>query len=98
MTKNGFKDAIDVVRLADGKLTTLDNTRVLAASRAGVNVQARIHNATDAIPASISGRFADRAGNIPTNFGEAVLNRIGRQNAGFRRNYPNGSQITGSVD
>lgn len=39
MKANGWKgDAIDVVRMGDGGLTTLDNTRVLAASRAGVNV------------------------------------------------------------
>ena len=63
-----------------------------------MNVQARIHNSTDAIPASIAGRFTDKAGNVPTTFGQAALNRIGRQNAGFRRNNPNGSQITGSVD
>lgn len=41
MKLNGWKgDPIDVVRMADGKLTTIDNTRVLAASRAGVKVEA----------------------------------------------------------
>ncbi|EGG4121041.1 hypothetical protein SI35_24440 [Salmonella enterica] len=45
MKLNGWKgDPIDVVRMADGKLTTVDNTRVLAASRAGVKVEARVHD------------------------------------------------------
>jgi len=39
MRANGWQgDAIDVVRMPDGKLTTLDNTRVLAADQAGIQV------------------------------------------------------------
>ena len=48
MKANGWKgDAIDIVRVGDGKLTTLDNTRVLAASRSGTKVRAKIYNASD---------------------------------------------------
>ncbi|WP_143742420.1 hypothetical protein [Roseateles chitinivorans] len=39
MRANGWKGApIDVVRMSDGSLTTFDNTRLLAAQRAGINV------------------------------------------------------------
>ena len=43
MNKNGWKgDPIDVVKMKDGGLTTLDNTRVLAASRANINVETSV--------------------------------------------------------
>ena len=63
-----------------------------------LDVKARIHNASDAIPSSMAGRFRSRSGQTPSTFGEAALNRIGNQNSGFRRNNPLGSNITGSVD
>ena len=54
MKANGWQgEAIDVVRMGDNGLTTLDNTRVLAASRAGINVQANIRNAADKLPANM---------------------------------------------
>lgn len=46
MKNNGFvvesDRLIDVVRMPDGLLTSLDNTRIFAAHRAGVKIQARI--------------------------------------------------------
>ena len=84
MQANGWKgDAIDVVKMGDGGLTTLDNTRVLAASRAGVNVQANIRNASDALPANMVERFTTKKG-VPTTWGEAAQLRIGKQSAGWR--------------
>jgi RHS repeat-associated protein len=98
MQANGWKgDAIDVVKMGDGGLTTIDNTRVLSASRAGVNVQANIHNATDSLPANFVERFTTRRG-TPSTWGDAVQLRIGNQNSGFRNTYPNGSPYTGSID
>ena len=41
-------DPIDVVRMPDGNLTTIDNTRVLAARYAEIDVQANVH-AFDAV-------------------------------------------------
>ncbi|MGD6842177.1 hypothetical protein ACQCVH_06600 [Bacillus infantis] len=39
MAKNGWVgDPIDVVRMSDGGLTTIDNTRVVAARAAGIDV------------------------------------------------------------
>ena len=84
MQANGWKgEAIDVVKMGDGGLTTLDNTRVLAASRAGVNVQANIRNASDALPANMVERFTTKKG-VPTTWGEAAQLRIGKQSAGWR--------------
>ncbi|GFN30052.1 hypothetical protein [Paenibacillus xylaniclasticus] len=41
MKANGWQGSpIDVVKMPDGKLTTVDNTRVLAARNAGINVEA----------------------------------------------------------
>lgn len=98
MQANGWRgDAIDVVKMGDGGLTTIDNTRVLAASRAGVNVQANIRNASDALPANMVERFTTKKG-VPTTWREAVQLRIGKQNSGFRNTYPNGSPYIGSVD
>lgn len=105
MRKNGFiaepepGKFFDVVRMSDGRLTTLDNTRLLAARRAGVNVQARVFDFNTSLPSNpdFVRRFLGRKGEVPTTFGEAVLNRIGKQNSGFRTAHPLGSPITGSA-
>ncbi|MEM8696558.1 MAG: hypothetical protein AAGE05_11100 [Pseudomonadota bacterium] len=84
---------IDIVRMPDGRLTTLDNTRVLAADQAGINIFARVSNFDDPLPGDrvFRSRFADRGGNVPETYGQAVTNRIDRQGAIFRNRYPNGS-------
>lgn len=68
---------IDVVRLPDGTLVSVDNTRLLAAHRAGIEVRAVVHEAGDALPAEFAQRCPPRQGPGPTSWGEAVLNRIG---------------------
>lgn len=85
---------IDVVRMDDGALTAFDNTRVLAASRAGIDVQAVIREAAEAFPA---GRWTPRSGIQPTTWEQAVQVRIQQQNRLFRQTYPNGSPIVGSA-
>jgi hypothetical protein len=42
---------IDVVKMDNGTMTAFDNTRVLAASRAGIDVRAIIHTSDEAFPA-----------------------------------------------
>ena len=88
-------DAIDVVRLSDGGLTTLDNTRVVAASRSNTTVVANIHNYNEALPSSMIDRFTTKAG-VPKTWGEAVRFRIGKQKRSFRTQYPNGSPVRGA--
>ena len=86
---------IDVVKMPDGKFTTVDNTRVLAAKNAGIDVQVTVHAASDPIPADVAVRFTSKNGQVPTTWGEAVTNRINNQNSAYRTTNPNGSYITG---
>ncbi len=91
MAKNGWVgDPIDVVKMSDGGLTTIDNTRVVAARAAGIDVQAVVHNADDLLPEHLIERFTTKKG-VPTTWGEAIELRIGKQNSGFRTNNPYGS-------
>ncbi len=95
MRAYGWKGApIDVVRMSDGSLTTFDNTRLLAAQRAGIDVQATVRGATEAFPA---GRWTPKSGVQPATWEDAVRARIEQQNSGFRSTYPNGSPYTGST-
>jgi hypothetical protein len=96
MKANGWGgDPIDVMKMSDGTLTTVDNTRVLAAKYAGIDVQANVQAASDPIPADIAVRFTSKNGTIPKTWGEAVTNRINNQYSTYRTTYPNGSNITG---
>jgi hypothetical protein len=95
MAANGWKGApIDVVKMGDG-LVTIDNTRLLAAHMTGTPVQAAIRGANEALPASMAGRFVSRGGVEATTWGEAVMIRIGNQNAAYRSLFPNGSWAVG---
>ncbi len=81
--------------MPDGGITTLDNTRVLAAHQAGINVQARVHWYDDVLPMSNVERFTAPKGDVPTSWGEAVQNRIAAQNASYQIRWPSGSPFTG---
>ena len=95
MKVNGWKgEAIDVVMMTDGKLTTIDNTRVLAARYAGIDVQAKVHAYDELLPYNLVERFTTPKG-IPKTWGEAVSLRIGKQNSRYRSLYPQGSNIIG---
>ena len=91
MRSDGWVGApIDVVRMPDGDLTTIDNTRVLAARQAGIDVSANVHGFDEPLPPDMIGRFTTRTGPV-TTWGQAVGQRIGRQNATLRTTYPLGS-------
>ena len=62
-------DPIDVVRMPDGGLTTIDNTRVVAANQAGINVQAVLHEFDEALPEEFVGRFTTPKGGAPSTWG-----------------------------
>ena len=97
MQKNGFvvepDKLINVVRMQDGSLTSLDNTRIVAADLAGVKIQARVSNFDYLLPndADFISRFVGRKGEVPKTFGDAVENRISNQKKAFRETYPLGS-------
>ncbi|WP_350274868.1 DUF6531 domain-containing protein [Kribbella sp. HUAS MG21] len=96
MRANGWVgDPIDVVRMRDGNLTTVDNTRVLSAALSGINVHVRVHEFDSVLPAHLAERFADRKGALPTTWGGAVVNRINNQSSKYRNQYPLGSPFTG---
>ncbi len=99
MKKNGWQgDPIDVVRMDDGELTTLDNTRVVAARAAGIDVRANVHGYNDPLPDQATRRrFTTPKGGVPQTWGQAVENRIGKQSSKFRRNNPRGSYNMGKV-
>lgn len=89
-------EPIDVVRMPDGNLTTIDNTRVLAARYAEIDVQANVHAFDEVLPQDLDliERLTTPKG-VPQTWGDAVLLRIGKQNSGYRNTYPLGSNIIG---
>jgi len=70
-------DPIDVVRMPDGNLTTIDNTRVLAARYAEIDVQANVHAFDEVLPQDLDliERLTTPKG-VPQTWGDAVLLRI----------------------
>jgi hypothetical protein len=102
MQRDGFvvepDRLVDVVRMADGQLTSLDNTRILAAQRAEVNIQARVFDHSTPLPNDLDyiSRFVGRNGEVPTTYGDAVMNRISNQSSLFRNLYPFGAPYTGT--
>ena len=100
MVKNGWVgDPIDVVTMTDGGLTTIDNTRVVAAQIAGIDVKARIHAHDELITdPKTARRLSTKKGGIPTTWGEAAKFRIAKQNSSFRKNNPMGSYKMGKIN
>jgi hypothetical protein len=94
MRESGWQgSAVDVVQMPDGLLTSVDNTRLLAARMTGTDVLANIRNFSDPI-GDMAGRFSNRFG-VPETWGDAVSFRIMNQGAIFRDAYPMGSPFTG---
>ncbi|MEV0638653.1 RHS repeat-associated core domain-containing protein [Streptomyces sp. NPDC050619] len=96
MRANGWAGSpIDVVRMRDGGLTTIDNTRVVASGHAGIDLRAVIHPFDEPLPDQMQiDRFTTPKG-VPSTWGDAVGLRIGKQAAAYRNRYPMGSPWTG---
>ncbi|MGQ5525288.1 hypothetical protein ACUHMQ_18780, partial [Chitinimonas sp. PSY-7] len=91
MRQDGWKgDPVDVVRMQDSKLTSMDNTRIRAAREAQIDVQANVRSFTDPLTQSEIGRFTKKA-EVPTTWGEALLIRINSQSGKFGIYHPNGA-------
>lgn len=70
MKQNGWHgEPIDVVRMPDGKLTTADNTRILAARSAGIQAQARVRDFDAKIGINDATRFKHGQPGNPTTWG-----------------------------
>jgi len=95
MSRHGWKgDPIDVVRMPDGGLTSVDNKRLVAARETNTPAHANIHAYDDPIPPErIGGNLRDKQGNDPQSWGHAVDNRIADQGRGFRQAHPHGSHV-----
>jgi len=95
MRTQGWKgDPVDVVRLPDGTFSSIDNTRILAAREAGIDVQANVRAYNERLPDSMLDRFEHPKvpGGYAQTWGEALEYRILRQNKTFQKNnYPVGS-------
>ncbi len=101
MKKDGWKgDPVDIIRMPDGKMTSMDNTRISAAREAGIKVQANVRTYEEKLTPSEIERFSDRKrGFVPQTWGEAITGRINKQSGGFGTKNPYGSnkppRITG---
>ena len=90
MKANGWQgDPIDVVEMPDGIYTTIDNTRVVSAREAGINVEANVHGYNDPLPSEYIERFTTKKG-VPKTWGEAIELRVSKQKASFRNGNPYG--------
>ena len=91
MRTNGWKgDPVDVVRMPDGGLTSIDNTRISAAREAGIDVQANVHTFDAPLTADEIGRFT-KGSQVPATWGDAVTIRINSQSGGFGVKNPYGA-------
>lgn len=93
MKKDGWKGApVDVVKMPDGKMTSIDNTRINAARDAGIKVEANLRSFDEKLTIAESAQFSDpRKGFEPKTWGEAITGRIDKQSGGFSKNNPYGS-------
>ena len=91
-------DNVDVVRMEDGKLTTFDNRRVLAASKTGIKVKANIYDYRKTLPKGFANqRFGSPKMPNPQQYiktwGDAIRFRINnpKNPSFFKSQYPSGS-------
>lgn len=85
---SGKYDPIDIVKMSDGIYSTVDNTRLLAAQKLGVNVKANTHLFSDPLPESMLGRFKNNAtGQYAKTWGEAIEFRSSNQTGGFAKEH-----------
>ena len=91
MRTNGWKgDSVDVVRMPDKVLTSIDNTRIRAAREAGIDVQANVRPFESPLTMDEIGRLT-RGGQAPKTWGDAIMIRINSQSGGFGVKYPYGA-------
>ena len=94
MIKKGWNgNPIDVVTMPDGKFTSIDNTRVLAARDARIDVQANVRDYSESLPQEMLRRFENP--NIPGDYaktwGQAVEYRVQNQGKKFSTANPYGT-------
>ena len=88
-------EPVDVIKMPDNKLTSMDNTRIRAARDAGIEIKANVHNFNDPLPDRMitSGRFGDAK-----TWGEAITKRISDQRPkSFGNNNPSGASTAPKI-
>jgi hypothetical protein len=92
---------IDAVRMPDGGLTSLDNSRPAVLNvQGGGQIQARIRGYDEPLTETEAFRFTarrDGEARTPTTWGEAVDYRIWKQGDQFATQYPNGTGLVPKV-
>lgn len=93
---------IDVVRMSDGGLTSLDNSRpAVLNARGGGQIQARVRGYNEPLmnQSDIDRFTAKRDGQIrvPSTWGDAVDYRIWKQGDQFMTQYPNGTSLVPKI-
>ena len=98
MKTNGWQgEPINVVKMPDGSLTAIDNTRLLAARKAGIDAKVKIHDYDAAIPKADARNYTAEGKLEPKTWGEAISTRISVQHDKyfqdriFAEKFPNGS-------
>lgn len=81
-------DPVDVVRMPDRDLTSMDNTRIAAARDAGIPARVRIRDFDEPLTAEMK---ASRDWWEYNTWGEAIMGRIKRQGNSFSTKNPYGS-------
>jgi hypothetical protein len=89
---------IEVVRMKDGVLTSIDNKRLLASKNLNINAKVIIHSFDEVMPNNFAfdtagkPRFINpKTGQVAKTYGEAATYRIMRQYGNFGTQFPNGS-------
>lgn len=81
---------IDVVMMDDSRLTSMDNTRLVAANEVGINVKAVVHKYDDRLTPAEVKRFTTKKG-VPQTWGEAIKLRLQKQASSWRKDHPYGA-------
>lgn len=74
---------LNVVKMPDGSLSSIDNTRLLAAREAGIDAKVVIHNYADGMPNASALEYARPNMAVPKTWGEAIQSRINDQKTTF---------------
>jgi len=93
MRSDGWKgEPVDAVRMPDGGISSVDNTRVLAAREANIPLEANVHEPTDLLTDHELERFDPTKGDAVETWGDVALNRIqGQRPRVWRESNPFGS-------
>ena len=79
MRTNGWQGKpVDVVIMPDGSITSIDNTRILAARKAGIEIEANVRNFDDPIEDLVRKASLRVDDTIPNTWGEAAVLRINK--------------------